>query len=121
MALSCLSKKPFSVGTEQKAQAHKCVCSRLQCHASASGTPESSHQPDSKQPQHACKQLINPGRRQVMLVVPMVAAAVATVGSAGPAQAAEPMDLENKCLECAGIGIVPCEITISLATTNKCT
>lgn len=42
-----------------------------------------------------------------MLVVPMVAAAVAT--AAGPSAAADSIDLENKCLECAGIGIVPCE------------
>lgn len=42
-----------------------------------------------------------------MMVVPMVAAAVA--GAAGAAQAADAIDLENKCLECAGIGITPCE------------
>jgi hypothetical protein len=36
----------------------------------------------------------------------MVAAAAA---AAGAAQAAD-VDLENKCLECAGIGIVPCKL-----------
>lgn len=42
------------------------------------------------------------------MVVPFAAAAVA--GVTGSAQAADAIDLENKCLECAGIGITPCDM-----------
>lgn len=57
-------------------------------------------------------QLINPSRRSLMLVVPLVAAAAAgAAGAAAPgAQAAGEMpSMDDTCLECAGIGIVPCE------------
>jgi hypothetical protein len=42
-----------------------------------------------------------------MLVLPLVAT-VATASS--QAQAADEMEAESSCLECAGIGIVPCEL-----------
>jgi hypothetical protein len=52
----------------------------------------------------------------MMLVVPMVAAAAA---AAGAAQAAD-VDLENKCLECAGIGIVPCKLATGSRSSIPC-
>ncbi|WIA30505.1 hypothetical protein OEZ86_000589 [Tetradesmus obliquus] len=87
-------------------------CRKVQCRVLASGSSSSSDdaaQASSSQAQqqqeHECQRLINPSRRSMMLVVPMVAA----VAAAGAAQAAD-VDLENKCLECAGIGITPCDM-----------
>jgi hypothetical protein len=78
--------------------------------SSSNGDAQASSSQEQQQPQeHEGLRLINPSRRSMMLVVPMVAAAAAAAGSA---QAAD-VDLENKCLECAGIGIVPCKLAQS--------
>jgi len=48
-------------------------------------------------------------RRQLVVAVPMMAAAAAA--AAMPAEAADAgIDTENKCRECMGIGIVPCDM-----------
>jgi hypothetical protein len=42
----------------------------------------------------------------MVMVVPMAAAAAAV---AGPASAEEPINTDDRCRECAGIGITPCK------------
>eukprot|EP00879_Flechtneria_rotunda_P032305 GHRR01035487.1.p2 GENE.GHRR01035487.1~~GHRR01035487.1.p2 ORF type:complete len:202 (+),score=66.45 GHRR01035487.1:1122-1727(+) len=83
------------------------ACRHLPTDFAAAGAsqPGSSEQP---QQQHDCSRLINPTRRSMMMVLPVVAAAAA--GTVQSAQAAGSTDLDNRCLECAGIGIVPCDM-----------
>lgn len=67
---------------------------------------ESVQQQQEQQP----SQLINPSRRSLMMVVPLMAAAGAAAAAAPGAQAADDLtSLNDTCLECAGIGIVPCK------------
>eukprot|EP00879_Flechtneria_rotunda_P020271 GHRR01021319.1.p4 GENE.GHRR01021319.1~~GHRR01021319.1.p4 ORF type:complete len:141 (+),score=46.78 GHRR01021319.1:1122-1544(+) len=85
------------------------ACRHLPTDFAAAGAsqPGSSEQP---QQQHDCSRLINPTRRSMMMVLPVVAAAAA--GTVQSAQAAGSTDLDNRCLECAGIGIVPCRYCV---------
>lgn len=60
-------------------------------------------------PSCVCGGPIVAGRRSLVLIAPLAAAAAAA--AAGPARAdIAPVDADNKCLECAGIGIVPCDM-----------
>jgi hypothetical protein len=68
----------------------------------SSTTPE-----QAQQQQQQPAQLINPSRRSLMMVVPLMAAAAAGVPNAQAAD--EFVNMEDTCLECAGIGITPCE------------
>lgn len=52
-------------------------------------------------------QLINPTRRQLVLLAPVAVAAAAA--AADPARADE-LDTETKCRECAGTGVTPCDM-----------
>eukprot|EP00879_Flechtneria_rotunda_P025909 GHRR01027566.1.p4 GENE.GHRR01027566.1~~GHRR01027566.1.p4 ORF type:complete len:143 (+),score=40.15 GHRR01027566.1:1052-1480(+) len=111
MALSALNRQTLCLQRPQRQQVsgHVYVCRQIWCSASHSGAsqPGSSEQP---QQQHDCSRLINPTRRSMMMVLPVVAAAAA--GTVQSAQAAGSTDLDNRCLECAGIGIVPCRYCV---------
>lgn len=61
-----------------------------------------------EQPEEQPQQLVNMTRRQLVMVIPACCAAAA---AAGPAAAEEgPVDPANSCLECAGTGIIPCDM-----------
>ncbi|KAF8068443.1 PSA2 [Scenedesmus sp. PABB004] len=95
-----------------------CACRRpalrpVVVSASAPGAEPTGSAPHEQQPEAAAPEaarLINPGRRSMMLVVPAALVAAASAAAPGAGEAAEGMDLENKCLECAGIGITPCDM-----------
>eukprot|EP00877_Chromochloris_zofingiensis_P012258 jgi/Chrzof1/7286/Cz02g17250.t1 len=73
------------------------------CRASADG----SQQP-IQQSQSQSSGLINPSRRQLVMVLPVLAAAAAGAGQARADE--EPLDTSDKCRECAGTGITPCDM-----------
>lgn len=79
-----------------------CRCSanlRIQCSANSAASSPSDDHADTIRP-------IDVNRRQ-LLVVPAVAAAFSVVGC-DPAQAE--VNLEDSCRECAGTGVIPCDM-----------
>ncbi|GBF89459.1 hypothetical protein Rsub_02031 [Raphidocelis subcapitata] len=125
MQLAAGSRLNFSAGAQAPRRA--CSCSRRAqtvCMASGDRSQRSEEQqqqqpapaaPQQQQPAaaapHACG-IIDPSRRSVVLVVPFAAAAAAAAGlaAAGPANANDEMATADVCRECAGFGVIPCDM-----------
>ncbi len=125
MAVACRGEQQQrwrAVHTHAGRRAARCVIHR--CWSSSRGVasasfalaalPQDEAASAASSSDHECQpvQLINMQRRQVLMFVgaPLAASASAALvpGEAGASEMA-PIDTENKCRECMGIGINPCE------------